>query len=649
MAWNDGLIGAALDIAASAESLLRVKAGPGTGKSFALKRRVARLLEEGVTPNQILAVTFTRNAARSLVDDIRSLSIPGSDSIIASTLHSFCFSLLSRNDVLEVSGRVPRPLLTFSSSGILRFEADGLLHDLIHSGGFGPRRECTTRIRAFEAAWARLQSEDPGWPVDPVDRRFETELIDWLRFHEAMLIGEVVPEALRFLRRNPAFIPRFQHVLVDEYQDLNRAEQDLIDVLGSNGSICIVGDVNQSIYSFRHANPPGITDYHLTHPGTIDESLLECRRCPKKVVSLANELISKNYTNATFDPLLQRSNNVDGDVAIVQWKDLEDEVKGLAEFVSHLITAKQIPPGEILILTPRRLIGYQIRDALQNRGIDAHSFYQEEAMEPPEAQYALAVMTLLVNPADRVALRWLLAQGDEDGLADEYADIRKLCEENNQSPWEALNGVEEGSIDIPGVENLLLQFTHVKRELDRIKDKSLEQIIEALIPENSTNMQSLREIAVRSLTESTSIPEIVEFISRELSQPELPEKSQHVRVMSLPKSKGLTAMVTIMTTCNQALIPLIKPNLTIAEKRETREEQRRLFYVGMTRCTHMLVLSSISRFKRAFAHKLGTILPKGGGQYANAIVTQYISELGNLAPSTITGSNWTNSNFRFPN
>ena len=219
MAWDEGLTGTALQIAATPESPLRVMAGPGTGKSFAMKRRVARLLEEGVNPRRILAVTFTRNAAASIVEDLHNLDIAGCDKIRAGTLHSFCFSLLTKNEVLEFLGRVPRPVITFTDSGVLQFEGHTMLQDLI-SQPFGGRRAYTKHIRAFEAAWARVQSEQPGWPQDPVDHQFHAALISWLQFHRAMLVGELVPEALRYLRNNPACqaLTAYDHVLVDEYK-----------------------------------------------------------------------------------------------------------------------------------------------------------------------------------------------------------------------------------------------------------------------------------------------------------------------------------------------------------------------------------------------------------------------------------------------
>src|SRR5271167_2153883 len=121
MPWNNGLTGTALQIAATTESPLRVMAGPGTGKSFAMKRRVARLLEEDVDARRILAVTFTRNAAASVVEDLTNLGVAGCNNIWAGTLHAFCFGLLGQQEVFDFLGRVPRPIVTFGKAGVLQF------------------------------------------------------------------------------------------------------------------------------------------------------------------------------------------------------------------------------------------------------------------------------------------------------------------------------------------------------------------------------------------------------------------------------------------------------------------------------------------------------------------------------------------------
>ena len=453
MSWDDGLSGTARNIAASDESPLRVMAGPGTGKSFAMKRRVARLLEAGQDPRRVLAVTFTRNAAASLVNDLHALGIENCEKVRVGTLHAFCFGLLMRQEVFDYLGRVPRPIVTFNKSGVLQFEGGVMLDDLVSAGAFGPKRECTRRIRAFEAAWARLQSEAPGWPQDPVDRQFQAALLSWLRFHKAMLIGELVPESLRFLRNNPAADARsaFNHVIVDEYQDLNKAEQDLIDLLAGHGATAIVGDVDQSIYRFRHANPEGIETFQQHHPTTHDEMLDECQRCPTAVVSIADHLIRNNHPDSAVPRLQPKTENPAGEVHIVQWSRIAEEAQGLAAFVGALVSSGRYSAGDILVLTPRRLLGYGIRDRIAEVGIRVHSFYHEEALEGEDAQRAFTLLSLLVDIDDRVALRWWLGAGSPSSRKNAYQRLRQHCEAAGISPRAVLEALEQGSLTLPDV------------------------------------------------------------------------------------------------------------------------------------------------------------------------------------------------------
>ena len=215
MAWNDGLEPGtqAYNIAGSDNSRIRVVAGPGTGKSFAMKRRVARLLEKGVAPNTILPVTFTRVAAEDLHRELVGMETPHADELNGTTLHSLALKFLSRNHVLDSTNRHPRPLNDF--------ELEPLYADLHAHGG---KRELKKKILAYHAAWARLQEDDPADVEQYRDTEFENSLVSWLKFHRGMLIGEVIPYLYQYLRDNPHCEERgeYSHILVDEFQDLNK-------------------------------------------------------------------------------------------------------------------------------------------------------------------------------------------------------------------------------------------------------------------------------------------------------------------------------------------------------------------------------------------------------------------------------------------
>ncbi len=647
MAWDDGLTGIAYEIAKADTSPLRVMAGPGTGKTFALKRRVARLIEEGADPSRILAVTFTRTAAESLCDDLHDLGIPGCTLIKAGTLHSYCFSLLSKEDVFDFSERVPRPLITINKSGIIHFEAAPLLEDLrFKNPNFGSKRDCTKRIRAFEAAWARLQSEEPGWPRTIVDREFHDSLISWLQFHNTMLIGELVPEALNFLKNNPASpeLEAFDHIIVDEYQDLNKAEQKLIDILAEHVNHFVVGDEDQSIYRFRFAHPEGIAKFDDGHPGTHDEELIECRRCPKLVVELASNLIARNHPARAPVRLNPFSSNPNGEVKIIQWKSIDEEAEGVAQFVGNLINDRGYSPADILILSPRRQIAYPIRNLLKNQGIQAHSFYNEELLEKPEAQEAFSLLTLLIDTNDRVALRFWLGFGSTTWRRNEYEKLRLYCHTNGVSPWNALSQIESGSLELKGVKGLVGRFKDLKRKLIDLEVIETSDLIDVIFPSSESWAEPIRKV-IESATDDEMTSEWLHgYIKKHATQPELPSKHDFVRIMSLHKSKGLTSKVVLVVGCVEGIIPTRVNDPK--ERAASLKEQRRLFYVAVTRCRDILLLSSVTRMDRRLAHKMGASLRPGPSSTGPTITSRFIGELGPSAPSPIRGDRWVSGGFK---
>jgi len=646
MAWDTGLLGAARDIAASDETPIRVMAGPGTGKSFALKRRVARLLESGANPERILAVTFTRNAAAALLDDLRSLGVAGCDRIKVGTLHAYCYALLMKRDVLEFLARYPRPLLFFNRSGVMQFEGAPLLADICREADYSSKRDATKAVRAFEAAWARLQTDDPGWALNPTDQAFHDALKQWLMFHRAILIGELIPLALQYLRDNPACVERraFDHILVDEFQDINKAEQVLIDILAEHSNTLLVGDADQSIYSFRYAHPEGIVTYPTTHPGTHDETLADCQRCPQSIVVLADHLIRRNYMAGEPQRLRPCTENPVGEIAIVQWANLAEEAQGIANFCQHLVNARGFLPQDILILSPRRLIGYGIRDSVQSAGIASHSFYYEEALEPIEAQTNLTLLSLFCNYKDRVSLRYWLGLGSPTWNARGYAVLRQHCDETGQSPFVALGELIDGRLSLSHTNEIVSRFRLLRTELDALASLTGNALLDRLFPDGKDWSQAVREAALLKLTDETTAEGLLDLLRTQITQPEMPEEGACARIMSLHKSKGLTARVVIVAGCIEGLMPIHDSELSPIEQQRLLTEQRRLFYVATTRCREILVLSSVLSLERSIAYRIGAIV-RGRGSIGSTITSRFINDLGPAAPRPKLGTQWVASGF----
>lgn len=641
MAWNDNLTGTHLSIASFPGTPLRVIAGPGTGKSFALMRRVARLLETGTAPERILAVTFTRTAAADLVASLGALGVPGASDVRATTLHALCFGTLAQASVFAVTRRTPRPLL--------RHERNALVEDL--APAFGGKREVERLIAASEAAWARRQVDQPGVPASQVDVQFGNALLSWLRFHEAMLVGELVPETLKYLQLNPSAPdrPAFDHVLVDEYQDLNRCDQELADMLlAPGGSLTVVGDEDQSIYSFRHAHPAGITDFHAIHAGTHDEHLDECRRCPPNVVAMAASLVSYN-TRSRTSLLAPHPGKPAGHVAVVQHATLDDEVEALARYVLKLLSAPSGPaPADILVLATRRRIGYLLRDRMNALASSAgaswraRSFFSEDLLDSDGARAAMTVLHLLADRTDRAALRSWLGLGHQSAHQAAYARVRAHCEATGLSPWDALEALSAGSISIPYTSKIVARFDELVQQLSTLSGLPLADVVDALFPASDPELSEIRAVALDHVSDPQSTAESLrDELRTVVTQPEIPETTEPiVRIMSLHKSKGLTARVVLVAGCIQGALPTIRPNLTAAEAQASEQEQRRLFYVALTRTTDTLILSSCAEMFTQQAYQMNIPFRGQRGALAAVLASPYLSELGNSAPATVSGAAW---------
>lgn len=639
MPWNTGLSGTPLNIAAYPGQQLRVVAGPGTGKTYALMRRVARLLEEGVQPERILAVSFTRTAATDLVHKLAALGSPGADQVAAKTLHSLSFGMLSRNAVFQLIGRVPRPLMDH--------ELDTMVCDL--APNFGGKRPVRKLVEAFEAAWARLQHHDPTWPQDATDQRFDRELKAWLRFHNAMLVGEVIPLALDFILQNPAHpaIPVYEHVLVDEYQDLNRADQALIDAISRQANVTVIGDEDQSIYSFRHAHPEGIDEYPVTHAGTHDELLNECRRCPQRIVEIANSLISRNIRLAP-KVLAPFAANGQGTIYVVQHPAVSDEVEANAAYIDwYLQQNPNVPAGEVLVLSSRRQIGNDIRDALNRiattngRAWNAQSFYFEDALKSDPAAEGFALLALLTDPEDAPALRYWLGDRKPDCRSKPYRRLREQCETTGQTAKQALESIVAGTLKIPHTAQLVPRFNDLTQRLAALLPLGIPDLIDALFPSGNPETESIRQTALFVAPNVNTTEEFLAELRAVITQPELPGSTgSSVRIMSLYKSKGLTAKLVVIAGCVGGILPHINTDETPVEQARQLQEQRRLFYVGITRSTDTLVLSSAIRMPLLIAYRMRMPIVSRMGGEAILQASAFLAELGPSAPATIRGAQW---------
>jgi superfamily I DNA/RNA helicase len=633
MAWDDDLQpgSAAHQIAASSHERIRILAGPGTGKSFAMKRRVARLLEiEEIDPARILAVTFTRVAAEELHRELLSLKVPGADRLQGRTLHSLAMSILMRNHVLKVLGRIPRPLN--------EFELEPLLADL--SATHGDKRKRRKLIHAYGAAWARLQTQQPGFARSPADQAFADELVDWLMWHEAMLMDEVIPHLFQYLRDNPGAPEHseYSHLLIDEYQDLNRAEQDSLQFLGAQGAMCIIGDDDQSIYSFRHAHPDGIRQWATLYP-TDEHAIAECRRCPTTVVAMANSLISRNK-GRLGTAMVERPANGPGEVVVRQYHNAASEADAVAAKVASLIAAG-VEPREIIVLAQRQTFATPIYRRLKAQGIPTKSYYAETELDTLEAQERFAVLKLLLDREDRVALRWLLGRGNATWHTNPYRRLLTRVIADGTSPWTTLEALAGGTISIPYTAALVARFREIRTELVSLEGATdLDEFLQLWLP-MTPQTGLLADTVTRCRGSAVTPQELYDALYEAITRPEVPLEVAEVRLMSLHKSKGLSSPYVFIVGCVEGLLPAQpEPDMSPIERLAKLEEDRRLFYVGLTRVkadlptrVGYLALTYPQRMKSADAYASQITPVRVAGITAYLQPSRFLAEMAPHVPS----------------
>ncbi|MDI3468516.1 MAG: hypothetical protein OJF62_000579 [Pseudolabrys sp.] len=295
---------------------------------------------------------------------------------------------------------------------------------------------------------------------------------------------------------------------------------------------------------------------------------------------------------------------------------------------------------------PRQIIRrYAIRDEIRARQLEVHSFYHEEAFETDEAQKAFNLLALLANPDDRVALRWWLGHESPSKRRNAYSRLRSHCETSGQSPREALDACVAGTLVLPNTTKLVAKYRELTATCESLEALELADLVDTLTPANKDEVAVLREVSTLALEEATDVRDLYEAVRSAVTQPSIPEKADYVRVMSLHKAKGLTSKIAIVSGCVQGLVPFVDQDATPAEAQAIQQEQRRLFFVAITRCTEILMISSFLNIPRQLGWKIGAVVPRGPGAIGRTISSPFIAELGPTAPRAKAGSAWAQRDF----
>lgn len=574
------------------EGPLLIVAGAGAGKTKTITYRIAELIRTGVRPSAILAVTFTNKAAGEMRDRVRALLPDGlGGAPFVSTFHSLGvrllrefhveaglprgFSIWDRDDStraikrileeLDIEQWTPRQIL----SAISRQKGDGISSDEYAKGTHSFREE--TIAKAWRLYEERLKQESA---LDFDDLLFRT---------------------LALLRDNPRVLSllqnRWTHIIIDEYQDTNRAQYEIARLLtGERKNICVVGDTDQNIYSWRGADIEHLLGFERAFPGAKVVLLEQNYRSTRTILAAANGVIAKNTRRHAKN--LFTDNDTGEPVVLYGGINEVDEAWFVAGMIGEQIK-QGTNPSEIAILYRENFQSRALEEAMLAFGIP-YRVLGTRFFERKEIKDVLSYLRAAMNPQGRndlsrivsvpsrgigkVTLDKILA-GQEDALPAAARGKIKGLRETLAKIKVAIDTVSASEavrycIEESGIEKML-------------KDENTDESRERL-----ANLYELVNLAVRY--DDAAPPEGIEHLLEEAAlqsdQDELAEERPEVSLMTVHASKGLEFDAVFVTGLEQGLFPSLRES----DSTRDNEEERRLFYVAITRARKFLFLTYAS-------------------------------------------------------
>ena len=589
------------------EGPLLVLAGAGTGKTRVITYRVAHLIEKGVPGRAILAVTFTNKAAavmkERIGDLLRSSGLDASD-VWVSTFHSFCARLLRRE---AVNAGLPRDFAIFDDDDQTAAVKRTLMQLDLPTHDYPPR---SMRAQISHAknhgitpeemeASAEIARDEERKEVAKVFRAYN----EMLRKASALDFDDLLLRAVELLQQNAsvraAWSSRFQYLMVDEFQDTNAAQEELVRLLaGARKNVCVVGDEDQSIYSWRGARAGNLKRFTEDFPGAKIIRLEENYRSTQTILDAAAAVVRNN--SGRLGKTLQATVSSGDALRFFEAQDSYAEAEFVSGEISSLI--RNDPDARVAVLYRTGAQSRSFEEVLRRLGIryrvvGGFSFY-----ERAEVRNALAYVRLLLHPDDDVALLRVLNVPPRGIGAATVAMLETSARETGKSLWEVIRAGEFATGK--KLSNALNSFREI---IERLQEECAglppAQLIERVLErsgyltyveqqdnlEHTARAENLRELsnAMAEATEQGQPLEDVLDAAALVADSDEYDPTIPVSLMTLHSAKGLEFDAVFLAGLEEGLLPHTRSGSNLSEI----EEERRLFYVGMTRAKKSLVIS----------------------------------------------------------
>lgn len=626
---GDGLNRSQREAVDRTEGPLLVLAGAGSGKTRVVTHRMANLLDQGVAPEQILGLTFTNKAAEEMRERLHAMVGSTAKDVVLSTFHSLGVRILR-----EEPKTFGLPAARFSildqgdTYGIVR----SLLREHGHHGNPAARRFDLGAVVQRISLWKgrlldpeRAQDKGASDEYDEVALSLYPAYQERLRNLGAVDFDDLVSRIAMQLRDDEdtrkRWSGRFSHLLVDEYQDTNHAQLELLrQLVSEHGNLCVVGDDDQAIYGWRGAKVANILGFDMLFPGTHIVRLEENYRSRSPILAAANAVIRENTRR--HEKTLKPTRQGGEPVAEVIARDGEHEANWVGKQIYELVKRKDVPGDQIAVLYRSALQGRAIEERLKEHGLEYRVVGGQSFYDKREVKDATAYLKLLVMPRDELAVRRALetpprgigsrslervlafGQSHSIGLLDAVLRVNEV-EGIASGPRRALDGfatmVRDARTrmrsDGSAVGALSGMLDHVGMRDAITKEAGSESSARTRWDGVKWLMDGVKRFEDRAHGTGKR-PRYAEHLGSLTLDPRADEDEQksargQVTLATLHSSKGLEWDYVFVIGCEEGTIPhrrVDAPRQSDAIAGDV-EEERRLFYVGMTRARERLWLT----------------------------------------------------------
>lgn len=588
-------------------------AGAGSGKTGALTVRIADMLERGISPYNILAITFTNKAAKEMRERVDKLSGKAAQDVWISTFHSTCVRIL-RRDIDKIG--FSRDFSIYDSD-----DQEKVMKEVFKELNMSITDKLYT-VRSAISAISHLKEEMISWEdylkeVDKSDIRvWKTSRVyeayqSRLMRNNALDFDDLIYKTVYLFRTRPdvlsVYQERFKYIMVDEYQDTNTSQYELVKLLASKyGNLCVVGDDDQSIYGWRGANIRNILDFEKDFPNAAVIKLEQNYRSTKNILSAANSVIRNN--KARKEKTLWTENSEGSVIHLFRSENDIEEAVFVSETIDKNAVGGKASYSDFAVLYRTNAQSRAIEDRFVKKGIPYKLFGGVRFYERKEIKDILAYLKLIDNPADAVAVKRII-NVPKRGIGDKSVEsAEKIAVERNIFLFSALGRAAEYPELKTRGKKLVDFYDFICGLKKRAGNMQVHEIIEAVAEETGykaeleadgsddamMRIENIDEFISKAVefektVEEATLSAFLEEVALVADIDSYNENDDAVVLMTLHSAKGLEFPYVFMVGMEEGLFPGSRA-ISSGDPKEM-EEERRLCYVGITRAKKELFMT----------------------------------------------------------